>query len=166
MVRIRHVVIGALVVIIGIVAATRLFQSEEGRVRKRLDLLTEYVSKDSRENTFTTARKTQKMATLFADKCELKTQIDSLSGSFTPREISSEAARARLQLSRLSARLYDVNIDFPQDGMAKVTLTVNVTGRMTNEVLIDETHEVECALKKIENKWLFSRIEVVEVLRK
>jgi hypothetical protein len=31
---------------------------------------------------------------------------------------------------------------------------------------VDETHELECALKKIENKWLFSYLEVVEVLKK
>jgi hypothetical protein len=31
---------------------------------------------------------------------------------------------------------------------------------------VDETRELECILTKIEKKWLFSQIEVVEVLRK
>jgi hypothetical protein len=31
---------------------------------------------------------------------------------------------------------------------------------------VDETRELECVLKKIARKWLFSAIEVVEVLKK
>jgi hypothetical protein len=31
---------------------------------------------------------------------------------------------------------------------------------------MDETRELECLLRKVEKKWLFSAIEVVEVLKK
>jgi hypothetical protein len=31
---------------------------------------------------------------------------------------------------------------------------------------VDDTRELDCILKKIEKKWLFSQIEVVEVLKK
>jgi hypothetical protein len=31
---------------------------------------------------------------------------------------------------------------------------------------VDEIHELECVLKKIEKGWFFSHLEVVEVLKK
>jgi len=47
-----------------------------------------------------------------------------------------------------------------------VTLTGRLTGRSGTGEQVDETRELECVLKKIERKWLFSEIEVVEVLKK
>jgi hypothetical protein len=63
-------------------------------------------------------------------------------------------------------QFYDLDVSFPEKGMAKVTLTGKLTGRLTSGEYVDETHELECLLKKIENKWLFSDVEVVEILKK
>jgi len=46
------------------------------------------------------------------------------------------------------------------------TLIYRLTGNSTTGERIDETRELECVLKKIERKWLFHQIEVVEVLKK
>lgn len=166
MVKVKYIIIVALMVIIGILAATYLFISEEKKIRNQFDLLSEWVSKDSGENTFTMAHKIQSIGTLFTENCGIKTHINSLSGSYTPEEISSHAARARLQFSKLSLRFYDLDIDFPEKEMAKVTLTAKLTGKSTTGEYVDETRELESVLKKIENKWLFSNFEVIEVLKK
>jgi hypothetical protein len=63
-------------------------------------------------------------------------------------------------------KFYDFHIIFPERVVAKVTLTARLTGRSTAGEQTDETRELECVLKKIENKWLLSQIEVVEVLKK
>jgi len=169
MVRIKHIIIGMLVVIFGIWgiwAAVHFFQSEEKKVKKQFHLLSKWTSKETGENTFTMAQKVKNIGKLFAENCELKANVISFTGRYTTEEISSYAARARFPFSNLSLQFYDFNIAFPEVGLAKVTLTTKLTGRTTTGEDVDETHELECALKKIENKWLFSYLEVVEVLKK
>jgi hypothetical protein len=63
-------------------------------------------------------------------------------------------------------KFYDFHTVFPERAVAKVTLTAKLTGKSTTGEQADETRELECILKKIEKKWLFSQIEVVEVLKK
>jgi len=45
-------------------------------------------------------------------------------------------------------------------------VTGKLTGKSSSGEQMDEVRELECLLKKIENKWLISQLEVVEVLRK
>jgi hypothetical protein len=163
---VKNILIGGLIIIAGAVAAFYLFQSEEKKVRKQFRLLSEWVSKDAGENLIIMAHKTKSIGTLFDESCKLKSPFESISGIYTPEEISSYAARGRLYCSQLSLKFYDISIRFPEKGLAKVTLTAKLTGRSSSGEHFDETHELECSLKKIEKRWLFSEFEVVEVLRK
>ena len=166
MVRFKNIVIGALVVVIGIGVTIYFFPSEEKKIKKQFRLLAEWVSKDSGENTFTMAYKVKNIGTLFDGTCEFEIPVYSFSGSYTPEEISGYAARGRLFCSRLYLKFYDLVIVFPEKGVAKVTLTAKLTGKSNVGEYIDETHELEFVLKKIEKRWLFSKFEVVEVLKK
>jgi len=166
MVRKRYLFIGMLMVILGIVIAITVFPSEEKRVKRRFHLLSEWVSKSPEENAFTLLQKMRDIGSLFDEHCELKTDYPSLSGSYTREEISTYVGSARSQVSRLSLKFYDLQIVFPEKEVAKVTLTARLTGRSTAGEQMDETRELECLLKKIEKKWLFSQIDVVEVLKK
>ncbi len=166
MVKVKPIIIGVSIVIIGILAGVCSIQSEEKRVRKQFDLLSEKVSKDPGESAFTMAHKIQSLGDLFAENCRLKTHLPSLSGSYTPEEISSYAARGRAQFSKLSLEFHDFDIDFPDDGRARVVLTAKLTGKTTLGESVHEAHEFECVLERIEGKWLFSEFEVVEVLKK
>ncbi len=166
MVRFKSIIIGAMIVVIGIGAAISFFPSEEKKIKKQFRLLSEWVSKDPGENILTMAYKIKKVGTLFDETSEFKVPVYSFSGSYTPEEISSYAAQGRLQCSQLNLKFYDLNIAFPEKGMAKVTLTAKLTGKLNVGDYIDETHELESLLKKIEKKWLFSKFEVVEVLKK
>jgi hypothetical protein len=166
MVKIKYTLIGVLMVIIGIVAVLIVFPSEEKKVKKQFNLLAAWVSKSPEENTFIMLQKMKNIGTLFDEHCELKAPDQSLSGSYTREEISTYAANARSHFSQLDLKFYDLHIIFPEGGITKVTLTSRLTGRSTAGELMDETRELECVLKKIETKWLFSEIEVVEVLKK
>jgi hypothetical protein len=53
MVKIKYLLIGLMIVVIGIVMAVTLFPSEEKRVKKQFHLLSKRVSKSSEENAFT-----------------------------------------------------------------------------------------------------------------
>jgi hypothetical protein len=81
-------------------------------------------------------------------------------------EISTYAGSARAYFSQLDLKFYDFHIIFPESAVAKVTLTARLTGKSTTGEQVDDTRELECILKKIEKKWLFSTIEIVEVLKK
>ena len=166
MVKIKYLLIGLVMVIIGIVVAITLFPSEEKRVKKQFHLLSEWVSKSTEENAFTMLQRMKDIGSLFDAQCELKVPDQSLSGTYTREEISTYAGSARSHASQLDLKFYDFDIGFPEKGMAKVTLTARLTGRSTTGEQTDDTRELECVLKKIENKWLFSQIEVVEVLIK
>jgi hypothetical protein len=166
MVKIKNLLIASFILIVGIGAIFFFFPNEEKKVKKQFTLLSEWVSKDYGENTFIMAQKVKNIGALFMESCELEEPVHSLSGSYTRDEITGMALRGRAHFSNLSLKFYDLNISFPEKGVAKVTLTGKLTGKSTFGEYLDETRELAFQLRKIEKKWLFSRFEVVEVLRK
>jgi hypothetical protein len=166
MVKVRYLFMGVLMVIIGIVFAVTVFPSEEKRVKKRFHLLSEWVSKSPEENAFTMLQKMKDIGSLFLDPCELKAPHESLSGSYTRQEISAYAGSARSHFFQLDFKLYDLHIAFPEKEVAKVTLTARLIGKSTSGEQVDEIRELECLLKKMNKKWFFNQIEVIEVLKK
>lgn len=166
MVKIKYILIGVLLAIIGIAVVFYFFPNEEKKVKKRFNFLSEWVAKSQDEAPFTMLQKIKNIGTLFDEHCELKAPSQSLSGSYTREEISTYAGSARSHFSQLDLKFYDFHIDFPEKGIANVTLTGRLIGRSTAGEQVDEIRELECILKKIENKWLFSSIEIVEVLKR
>jgi len=166
MVRTKYIIIAILAAIIGIWAVLHFSPSEKKRVKKQFDLLSEWASKEPDENVFTMAKKTQNIGTLFAGNCRIKVDMASLSGNYTPEEISSYAAQARLQFSEVSLRFYDLSVEFPEADMAEIILTARLKGNSKDGEYVHEIRELACVLRKIENRWLFTGIEVVEVLEK
>jgi hypothetical protein len=166
MVKIRYILPAVAIVIIGIVVTAHFFPNEEKKVKKQFRLLSEGALKSPEENAFTMLQKMKNIGALFDEHCELKAPGQSLSGSYTRGEISTHAGSARSFFSQLDLKFYDFHIVFPEKEMTKVTLTARLTGRSSAGEQVDETRELECVLKKVEKKWLFSAIEVVEVLKK
>jgi hypothetical protein len=166
MVKIKYLLVGVPMVIIGIVTVFTFFSSEEKKVKKQFQLLSEGMLKSPEENAFMTLQKMKNIGTLFDEHCEIKAPDQYLSGSYTRDEISTYAGSARSYFSQLDLTFYDFNIIFPEKEIAQVTLTARLRGKSTAGEQVDETRELECDLKKGEKKWLFSSIEVVEVLKK
>ena len=166
MVRMKYFLIGILIAILGVALALIVFPSEERRVKKQFRLLSEWVSKSPEENAFSLLQKMKDIATLFSEPCELRAPEESLSGGYTRQEISAFAGSARSHFSRLDLNFHDLHIVFPERETAKVTLTARMVGSSTAGEQVDEIRELECLLKKIDNKWLFNQIEVVQILEK
>ena len=166
MVRMKYVVMAVLVVITGIIVVLLFSPSEEKKVKKQFHLLSERVSKTPEENAFTQIRRMKEIGALFDKQFELNDPGESFSGSYTREEISAYAGSARSHFSQLDLKFYDYRIVFPEKEAAEVNLTARLKGRSATGEQIDEVRELECLLKKIEKKWLFSRMEVVEVLKK
>jgi hypothetical protein len=166
MVKRRYFFMGGLIVIIGVVLAVAVFPSEEKRVRKRVRLLSEWVSRPPEENPVTMLQKMKDISTLFLEPSELKAPDDSLSGSYTRQEISAYAGSARSHFFELDFKFYDLHVAFPEKVIAEVKLTARLTGKLKTGEEVDEIRELECLLKKVDKKWFFSQIEVIEVLKK
>ncbi len=166
MVKMKYLIVAPLVLIIGILLIIYLSPSEEKKVKRQFDFLSEWMSKDPDENVFTMINKMKGIGSLFDETCGLKIPAQSLSGAYGREEMVSYAAHGRSYFSQLYLKFYDFNIIFPERELAKARLTARLSGRSTVGEHVDEAHELECALKKIENKWLFSNVEVVEVLKK
>jgi hypothetical protein len=168
-VKLRHVIIATVVVLLGILAVFYLFPSEEKKVRKQFDLLSQYVSKEPGEDLFSMANRIKNIGKLFAEGCEFKIEGDplySFSGNYSREEVSGYALRGRTYFSKLSLKFDDLQIGFPEKAMAKVNLTARLSGKSAAGENVDEARELECILKRIEKKWLFSSFEVVEVLKR
>ena len=164
--KIKYLLVGALIVVVAIVLAITLIPSEERRVKKQFHLLSEWVSKSPEENALTMLQKMKNIGTLFDEHCEMKIPDQSLSGSYTRQEVSTYAGSARSYLSQLDLKFYDLLVIFPEKETAKVNVTARLTGRSAAGERMDETRELECVLRKIDKKWLFTAIEVIEVLKK
>jgi len=165
-VKIKHLLVSAVIVVAGIVVIITLIPSEEKRVKRQFAFLSEWVSKSPEENAFTMLQKMKNIGTLFDERCEMKIPDQSLSGSYTRQEVSTYAGSARSYVSQLDLKFYDLRIIFPEKEIAKVDVTARITGRSTAGEQMDETRELECVLRKLDKQWLFSQIEVIEVLKK
>jgi len=166
MVKVRSFIIALILVGIGIWAFIHFSPSEERKVRKQFGLLSGWASKAQGETPLIMAQKTRKIGTLFAENCGLEVPLYSISGNLTRDEIIGYAARGRLLFSELSLRFYDLTVSFPEEGIAKVSSTARLTGKLNVGENVDETHELQCVLKKIGKRWFFSHMEVVEVLKR
>jgi hypothetical protein len=166
MVKIRYLLAGVLIAIVGMVLVVSVFPSEEKRVKKRFRLLSEWVSKSPEEGSLTMLQRMKDIGTLFLDPCELKSPHESLSGSYTRQEISAYAGNGRSHFSQLSLKFYDLQVAFPEKEVAKVNLTARLVGRSKAGERVDEIRELDCLLKKIDRNWFFGQIEVIEVLKK
>jgi hypothetical protein len=161
----KNIVITVLMLMLGVAATHYLFQNEEKRVRKQFRVLSKLVSKDQDEDNFTMARKARDIAALFAENCQIESHISAFSGRYTRQEICGLAARARFYFSKLTVRFHDLGIDFPEKQTARVAVTGQASGTSKGgDPFIDEVLELRWTLKKLDDTWLFTTIEVVEVL--
>ncbi len=164
--RTRYLWVLLLLILLGAGAFLLYSQSEEKRVKKLFRQLSEAISKESGESLFTLDQKLKTIGSLFDEDCEIHIPAYSIAGRLTREEITSYAARSRLHLSELRLTFYDFRITFPQTEAGKVDTTARLTGKLTTGEAINEAHEIVCLLKKDKKRWLLTKVEVVEVLKK
>jgi len=166
MVKMKYLIAAFLIVVVAISAALLFFPSEERKVKRRFALFSDYVSKDSKENTITMASKIKRITALFSEHCNFMISDHSLSGNYTREDISGMALRGRAYFSTLDLKFYDLKVSLPEKDLARVNVTARLSGQSVDGERVDETRELMCLLKKVEKNWLFSSLEVIEVLRK
>ena len=166
MVTAKRALLAAAVIVAVVVMVVRLLPSEEKRVSRQFERLSRWASKDRDEKPLEMTEKIQGLRSLFANTCELRTDMESLGGEYTPEQIASYAMQARAYFVEVSLTFHDVSVMIPEADRAVAALTARLQGRSIAEEQIREVRELECELRKIGTGWLFSKIVVVEVLQR
>jgi ketosteroid isomerase-like protein len=142
------------------------FPTRERQVKRQLKSLAGWVSKEKDEGALAMAQRVGEANRYFAPSCTWKAEGYNLSGRFTPEDISRMAFAARSRADHVSLKLYDVHVDFPAKDTAHVDATARLSGESKSGDAINETHEVECVLKKTDGRWLLEEVTVVQVLER
>ncbi len=158
----KKLLLGVFPIALGIFAFS-FFAGEERLIKKRFALLSEYVSKSGEENALTIAQRAKRVGALFADRVYVNIPEEELEGDFTRQEIVIYAAQARLAWATISLRFSDPVISFPKKGVAAVAVRGRVTGKSISGEDVEETRRTKWTLRKVEDQWLFSGVEVMEI---
>jgi len=167
MVKRNIILVAGLFAIIGFLLVYHVFYNEEARVKRKFTELSERVSKEPDETKLIAAATVNKITRMMQETIQVDIPSHSVSERFERKDLSAPIFNGRLRYSEMTLRFFDFAIDLPEEGKAVVNVTGKLEGRLLSGESVDEIHELECVLVKNKNDdWLFSRIEVVEVLEK
>ncbi|MFH0911422.1 MAG: nuclear transport factor 2 family protein [Planctomycetota bacterium] len=140
--------------------------SDEAKIRKRLDVLAETLSKSGPEGPLSVLPKMQRLSDLFTKDCRV-----SAGGPvpFIEGERALLAAFQRLygEVDSVAVRFYDVEVTADPSGRAaRATLSATATRRhlvRRGESLY--ARELNFDWKKVDGAWRIDEVTVIEILR-
>jgi len=166
----KNLIVAIILIACGIAAFFIFFPSDEAKIKKRFNGLSEQIKKDGKEHEIVAAAAARQVENMFAPSVLIEIESYSVSKSFPKGELSPHVLYARAQYRTMELTFKDFNIQFPDDASEKIRANVSVTAVFKAETssseLVDEIHEIECTLQKIEDEWFFSGIRQVEVLER
>jgi hypothetical protein len=166
MVNLRHFIISALVAAAGIIIFFWMFSSDEAKIKKQFKNLADLVSADSDEHQLIAAAKARKIGNMFAETCLVEIQSHSISRTYKRENIPGHVMTIRSQYYEISMKFYDLHISFPEEGIARATVTAYVEAvRISGEPIL-EVHELVFWIEKLEKDWFFNQIKTISVLER
>ncbi|MFZ2631147.1 MAG: hypothetical protein WA081_13715 [Desulfosalsimonadaceae bacterium] len=151
---------------VAIIAFFLFFQSDTAKIKKCFSTLSKQMDKSGDEHELMAAAAAQKIESLFAKSVRIEIPAYDIDQTFARSEISPHVLYARSQYRDISLKFYDFQIEFPAEGAAHVTLTGILKATTSTGDRVEETHELECELKKMEDDWLLTGVKGVDVLEK
>ena len=167
MVNQKNIIIAGLLITCGIIAFFILSQSDEAKIKKQFHKLAERVEKNGNEHDLIAAKTAHEIEQMFTGSVHIQIPSYSVDKSFPRSEISPHVLYARALYQKMSLQFHDFRIQIAE---GKTTAVVGLTGVFKATTAagerVDEIHEVECTLEKIEDEWFFTGIRRVEVLER
>jgi len=166
MVTSKHIFAAGGLAVAAIAAFFLFFQSDTAKIKKCFSTLSAQMEKSGDEHEFLAAAAAQKIESLFAETVRIEIPSYDIDQTLPHSEISPHVLYARSQYKDISLKFYDFQIEFPQKSAAHVTLTGILKATTSAGERVEETHELECELKKTEDHWLLTGVKGVDVLEK
>ena len=163
---VKKTILIIVVILVGVVAAKFLLETEEDKVKKRFTLFAELAEKEPGETNLTMARKSRRIGALVTNPVMVSVPEYKASGSYARQEIARRMAMGRTRFIQLTVKFFDLSVEIIDENNADASVTARVTGKKHNNQPFEGTHELLCRLKKVEDEWLFNQVEVVDVLEK
>lgn len=155
------------VIFLGIIVFFFIMNSEERQVKKRMNSLAQTASISVGESPLIVAAKCKKISKYFASSCDIVAPEYNVSKSYSQNDIHTIAVQVLSRYSELTLKFIDLQVDIPERGVAHVVSTVRIIGTAkSGKDTIEEYHEIETILNKIEDEWIFVRMELIDVLNK
>jgi hypothetical protein len=157
-----------LVILIAILAgylAIRFWPGDERAIRKQLALIEEAGSKAAAEQPIEALFKAKQIADLFADPCLLTVETVHYAGSYPRKQIQDRIVMVRAFHTQASVALHDITIDITETSTAVVRGTIRLRGEVKGEAIAD-VHELRAEMEKMDGRWLFTSVTIVEVLER
>ena len=90
-----------------------------------------------------------------------------MSRNYSQAYIHTIAFQVLTRHSELKVTFVDLQVEIPKKGIATAISIVRILGKVKRwEEYVEENHEIDCRLKKIDEEWVFVKIELVDVLKK
>ena len=166
MVNRNNIIITALIAAAAVIAFFIFFQSEEAKIKKKFNALAQKIAKQADEGNLVAAAAANAIEKMFGPSIRIEIPSYSVDKTFTNNEVSPHVLYARSQYTEMEMDFHDFQFAFPEENAAVVEVTAVFKATTASGDPVDEIHEVECSLEKIDDDWLFTGIRGVEVLER
>ncbi|MDA3896584.1 MAG: hypothetical protein PF482_10600 [Desulfobacteraceae bacterium] len=167
MVNQKNIIIAGLLIVCGIVAFFILSQSDEAKIKKKFHKLAEKIEKNGNEHDLIAAKTAHEIEQMFTGSVRIQIPSYSVDKTFPRSEISPHVLYTRALYRKMSLEFYDFKIEIAE---GNTTAVVGLTGifkaTTSSNERVNEIHEVECTLEKMEDEWMFTGIRGIEVLER
>ena len=167
MVNQKNIIITGLLIACGIIAFFIFSQSDEAKIKKQFHKLAEKIEKNGNEHDLIAAKRAHEIEQMFTGSVRIQIPSYSVDKTFPRSEISPHVLYARALYQAMALDFHDFHIQIDE---GKTSAIVGLTGvfkaTTSSGERVDEIHEVECTLKKVEDEWMFTGIQGIEVLER
>jgi len=150
--------LAALLVAGAVVGYFLVSQSDETKIKKKFNTLAEKIEKQEGESDLMAAAAANQIEKMFGPSVRIKIPSYSVDQTFPNNEVSPHVLYARSQYTEMQLKFQDFQFQFPEENHAVVGLTANFQAVTAAGEPVDEIHEAECTLEKIDDEWLFMEI--------
>jgi hypothetical protein len=166
MVSSKQIIIAAVILSIGIGVYLLFSQSEADKVKMQFEFIAEKINKDSNESPIIAAANANKIKEVFTDPFTVQAPAFDVFREASTDEISPFILAMRARYSEIALKFYDYVIEFPSKKTASVSVTQRMRAKLPTGENVEDINELSCQLIKVDDIWLITEIEIVEVLEK
>lgn len=140
-----------------------LFPGDERKILHNLDSLADYCSTTGDDRAIAALTKIAKAGKLFHIPCMVEAESFNINREFDRKEITDRILMMKKMLPATRFTFSDTDVTFSNEKRAELTTTLKLTGK-TRDQRFTDAYELNIVTEKMEGKWLFTAVKVVEFL--